>query len=60
MRAAAEQIPATSVLRQLVEENLDSVYKIRQLASPQPGLTEICLGFLMVSGRAGYGLNVSY
>ena len=59
MRAAAEQIPATSVLRQLVEENLDSVYKIRQLASPQPGLTEICLGFLMVSGRAGSGLNVS-
>ncbi|TBU36754.1 terpenoid synthase [Dichomitus squalens] len=47
MRAAVEQKQAISVLRQLIEENLDSVYKLRQLAAPQPGLTEIFLGFLM-------------
>ncbi|TBU31876.1 terpenoid synthase [Dichomitus squalens] len=47
MRAAVEQKQAISVLRQVIAENLDSVYKLRQMAAPQPGLTEIYLTFLM-------------
>ena len=49
MRASAEQKPATAVLHELVEENLESWFKIKQLASVQSGLVEICVGYLMVS-----------
>ncbi|KAI1793269.1 terpenoid synthase [Ganoderma leucocontextum] len=47
MRAAAEQKPAGAVLRELVEENLESWHKIKQLASAQSGLVDICVGYLM-------------
>nr|VWP00959.1 Histidine-containing phosphotransfer protein [Ganoderma boninense] len=47
MRASAEQKPAATVLRELVEENLESWHKIKQLAAVQPGLVEICMCYLM-------------
>lgn len=48
MRASAEQKQSAAVLRELVEENLESWHKIKQLASVQPGLVDICVGYLMV------------
>ncbi|PIL22359.1 terpene synthase [Ganoderma sinense ZZ0214-1] len=47
MRANAEQKPAVAILRELVEENLDSWYRIKQLAAVQSGLVDICVGYLM-------------
>ena len=49
MRAKAEGKVPIAVLRELVDEVLDSVRTIEQLASVQPGLTDICHAFVMVS-----------
>ncbi|KAI0714028.1 terpenoid synthase [Cerioporus squamosus] len=47
LRAAAEQKPPITVLQEVVDENLESIRKIEELAACQPGLTEICHSFVM-------------
>ncbi len=49
MRGSADQKPALAVLRELVEENLQSLHSVKQIASVQPGLVDICVGHVKVS-----------
>ncbi|KAM5545256.1 hypothetical protein V8D89_001367 [Ganoderma adspersum] len=47
IRARVEQKPASAVLGELVEENLQSWSKAKQIASIQPGLVDICVSHCM-------------
>lgn len=49
MRAVAERKPPIKVLRQLVDEVLDSVSRLEELAAAQGELDRIFRSFLMVS-----------
>ena len=51
MRASAEHKPVAVVFREIVEDNIQSWCNVKQIASVQPNLADICVGHLMVSFR---------
>ncbi|KAI0755152.1 terpenoid synthase [Daedaleopsis nitida] len=49
MRAATERKPVIQVLREVVDETLDSVRKLEIIESAQPGLAPVCQSYIMGS-----------
>ncbi|KAI0755125.1 terpenoid synthase [Daedaleopsis nitida] len=47
LRAAAEQKPVIQVLREVVEETVESTRKLAELGAVQPGLAAICNDYIM-------------
>lgn len=48
LRAAAEQKPVMQVLRELVDETVESVRKLAELGAVQPGLAATINDYIMV------------
>ena len=51
MRASAEHKPVAVIFREIVEDNIQSWCTVKQIASVQPDLANICVGHLMVRFR---------
>lgn len=49
LRAAAEQKDPLSVLREVVEETLESIRKVEMLTAADPQLAKICRSYVVVS-----------
>ena len=49
IRARMERKQASVVLGELVEENLQSLHKAKQIASVQPSLVDMCVSHCMVN-----------
>ncbi len=54
LRAAAEQKDPLTVLREVVEETLESIRKVEVLAAADPQLAEICRSYVVVSAGGAH------
>lgn len=54
LRAAAEQKDPLSVLREVVEETLESIRKVEVLTAADPQLAKICRSYVIVSVGGTY------